>query len=84
MAIFPRTDNAEFHNVNTEINNIIQTQYARSDRVHYLDINDHFCEEMTREFTRGMLPDGLHLTEEGYRIWAEAMKPALIELLHTN
>ncbi|MDB9952243.1 GDSL-type esterase/lipase family protein [Porticoccaceae bacterium] len=84
MAIFPRTDNAEFHKVNTEINRIIQAQYTRSDRVHYLDINNNFCEEKTREFTCGMLPDGLHLAEEGYRIWAEAMKPVLIELLHTN
>ncbi|MDA9090887.1 GDSL-type esterase/lipase family protein [Porticoccaceae bacterium] len=81
LAIFPRTDNADYHHINTKINKIICRQYAHSNGVCYLDINDNFFEEKTQQFTKGFLPDGVHLTEDGYRIWAEAMKPTLMKML---
>jgi beta-glucosidase len=81
LALFPRTDNADYQRINTELNTLVHKQYANSDRVCYLDINDHFFDEKTKAFTQGFLPDGVHLTEDGYRIWAEAMKPTLMEIL---
>jgi beta-glucosidase len=30
---------------------------------------------------QGLLPDRLHLDEEGYTMWAEGMEPLLVQLL---
>ena len=82
LALFPRTDNVDYHRINTQTNTIVQAHYADSNAVSYLDINDHFYQDSEKQSTQGILPDGVHLTEEGYRIWAEAMKPTLLRLIN--
>jgi beta-glucosidase len=46
----------------------------------YLDFSDSFL-DAERYIPASLMGDGLHLTEEGYRVWAEAMEPTLSELL---
>lgn len=46
-----------------------------------LDIGRHFLNP-DGTIPREVMPDGLHLTERGYRIWAESMDPTLSRLLN--
>ena len=51
------------------------------DVVEYLDIGASFLEP-DGSLSREIMPDLLHLSEEGYGIWAEAMEPSLSRLLN--
>lgn len=53
------------------------------DGVTFLDIGPKFLD--TRgEFLPGLAPDHLHLSEQGYRLWAESMEPTLARLLQSQ
>jgi beta-glucosidase len=65
---------------------------ADGKRVRYLDIGDRFLEGQSNgaggrsgqedgRISQDVMFDYLHLTEKGYRIWAEALEPTLKELL---
>jgi lysophospholipase L1-like esterase len=47
---------------------------------HFLDINAVFT-QADSSLSPEMLPDQLHLTELGYRLWAQAMLPTVDRLL---
>jgi len=49
-------------------------------RVWFLDLGDKFVEP-DGTIIKEKLRDGLHLSEKGYWIWAEAMEPYLVDLL---
>ncbi len=55
-------------------------QLDGKDGVTYLDIGSKLLDEHGK-FLAGVSPDNLHLSESGYRIWAEAMEPTLVKLL---
>lgn len=48
--------------------------------VRFLNLNDRLADKDGKLF-EGMTVDGLHLSEKGYQIWADALKPLLTELL---
>lgn len=48
--------------------------------IRYLNINDKLADKDGKLF-EGITEDGLHLTDKGYQIWADAMKPILTEWL---
>jgi lysophospholipase L1-like esterase len=48
--------------------------------IHYLDIGDKFI-DADGSISKEIMPDYLHLSPKGYRIWAEAIEPKLIELM---
>ena len=48
--------------------------------VTFLDLGPKFL-EADGTFRSGLAPDHLHLSEQGYRTWAEAMEPTLARLL---
>jgi lysophospholipase L1-like esterase/cephalosporin-C deacetylase-like acetyl esterase len=81
LAIFPRGANSEDsrRQVNQKANAIF-SKLADGDHVHYLDIGPKF---ITNDgvLTRGMMPDLLHLNEQGYVIWAESIESSLSKLL---
>lgn len=81
MATFPRgrtpTDKGRIRN--DQINKIIQT-YADNKIVHWLDISDVFLDEKGG-LIKELMPDGLHPSEKGFRVWAEAMEPTIKKLL---
>lgn len=80
LGIFPRSarpDDARKHIAT------INENIARLDdgsRVHYLDIGKSFLEP-DGSISPEIMPDYLHLSTKGYRIWAEAMEPTLWKLL---
>ncbi len=61
----------------------INTELAKLDGkngVTYLDMGPKFL-DANGKFLAGVAPDNLHLSEAGYRLWAEAMEPTLAKLL---
>ncbi len=61
----------------------INTELAKLDGnagVTYLDIGPKLLDQ-DGKFLAGVAPDNLHLSEAGYRLWAEAMEPTLVKLL---
>ena len=80
LGVFPRGKH-EFDE--KRLNNLAINQRIRrfhdGDRVHYLDIGSVFLEE-DRSLSPKIMPDALHLSEEGYRLWAEAIEPKLRQL----
>jgi len=81
LGILPRRANPA-HKVRTmitEVNKVI-SKLADGKRIHYLDIGDAFLTDKGI-IPKEMMPDFIHLTEEGYKKWAEEMEPTLKELL---
>ena len=80
LGIFPRgrdrLDSKRLNNI--AINQIIR-RFADKERVHYADIGDVFLEE-DGHLPASIMPDALHLNEEGYERWANAIEPMLQEL----
>jgi N-acetylglucosamine-6-sulfatase len=79
-GVFPRgatpLDAGRLNNV--AINQIIR-RFADGDRVRYLDLGDRFLTE-DGTLPAELMPDRLHPNAEGYRLWAEAIEPALRDL----
>lgn len=76
-ALFPRgaePDDAGRLN-NAAVNRLIEP-LADGRRVVYADIGATFLEPDGR-IAEQVMPDGLHLSAEGYRRWAEALEPTL-------
>jgi lysophospholipase L1-like esterase len=78
MAIFPRNDNMAVMPVIDAINGRL-AQFA-GPRVRFLNINDKLADGEGRLF-EGMTVDKLHLSLQGYQVWAGALNPVLTELL---
>jgi len=63
--------------------NQINSQLAKladGKRIKYLSINDKLADK-DGKLHDGMTEDGLHLTNKGYQVWADAMRPILIKWL---
>lgn len=74
MGIFPRSGErlaAAAREVNSRISRLHDGQ-----RIFYIDMGSSFL-RTDGSVDRRLLPDGLHLSPEGYRIWARAILPVL-------
>ena len=80
LGIFPRGDkDAPVRDHLKEANDRI-AKLADGKRVVYLDIGKSFLDERGG-LSREIMPDLLHLSRRGYRIWADAMEPTLWRML---
>lgn len=81
LAVFPRGATADdrLRQVNQKTNEII-AKLADGEQVHFLDIGKQFLGE-DGSLSQEIMPDRLHLSEKGYRIWAESIEPKVKELL---
>jgi lysophospholipase L1-like esterase len=79
MGITPRTDNPAALATINQVNDRV-ARLADGKKVRYLNINDKLADP-DGKFLEGMSPDGLHLSAQGYQVWADALKPLLAELL---
>lgn len=81
LGIFPRGNQLEdgrgrkLREVNQQLK-----EWADGQTIHFLDLRECFPFEAGQGY-RGLRADGVHLTVEGYRLWAEAMEPTLARLL---
>ncbi len=78
-AIFPRDDKHGLMQTIQQINEII-AKFADGDHVRFLNVNGSMT-GADGKFLNGVMRDGLHPTVKGYQIWADGLRPILIELL---
>ena len=81
LGIFPRDANPKA-DIRTRIATV-NAAIAKLDdgkHVHYLDIGPKFL-GADGSLSKDIMPDFLHLSEAGYRIWADAIKPSLDQFL---
>lgn len=81
LGIFPRDEkpDGKARVRNREINEAI-AKLADGKRVTFLDIGEKFLEP-DGTLSREIMPDHLHLSEKGYRIWADAIVDKVRELM---
>ena len=81
MGIFPRNDNMALLPLIDTINRSL-SQIADGQKIRYLNINDKLADGDGR-LLDGMMnaKDKLHPTVKAYQVWADALKPMLMELL---
>jgi lysophospholipase L1-like esterase len=77
VSILPR-DKPVLADKTAAVNKIIRT-YADDSSVFYFDLAAQFTPE--GDSWKGLCPDRLHLSTEGYEMWASAMKPLLERLI---
>jgi lysophospholipase L1-like esterase len=86
LGIFPRAtqktpegNQAQLEKIK-QVNTIISKLDDGGKTVRYLDIGGKF-QEADGSIPRPIMPDQLHLSEQGYRIWADAVKGPIREML---
>jgi beta-glucosidase len=81
LAVFPRGANPDDkrRQVN-EKTNAIASKLADQKNVSYLDIGKEFLEEDST-LSKEIMPDLLHLSEQGYTIWAESIEKTVASLM---
>lgn len=85
LAIFPRGEDPAKPNVangRRKLNDI-NADLAKLDdgkQVKYLDIGQVFLDDKG-VITKEIMPDALHPTPAGYKLWADAVKPAIDEMM---
>jgi len=80
LAIFPRVTVDPWAGANVVMANSLIEKLDDKKWIHYLDIGASFRDERGRMIF-DIMPDGLHPNEEGYEIWAEAIRPKLSDLM---
>jgi len=81
LAIFPRGPNKDDPLRQTVMKtNELLAKLDDGKMVRFLDIGPKFLQE-DGTLSKEIMPDLLHLSTKGYRIWAEAIEPAVAEVL---
>src|ERR1017187_6715833 len=80
LAIFPRGTLDDPQRAQVALVNTVIAKLDDGRMVRYLDIDPKFL-EADGTLSTNIMPDLLHPNERGYRIWADAMGPALDEML---
>jgi len=81
LAVFPRgvKPNAQREKI-ADVNKIIAKLDDQGKSVKFLDIGSKFLKE-DGMLPKEIMPDALHLSKDGYRIWADAVKEPIAELM---
>ncbi|MDR4478535.1 MAG: platelet-activating factor acetylhydrolase IB subunit [Nitrospira sp.] len=81
LAVFPRGASADdpLRRVNSAVNDRLRV-FADQRQVHFLDLSRHFLDEAGR-ISEDVMPDALHPSERGYRLWAEGMEDLVSTLM---
>ncbi|MEE2819270.1 MAG: GDSL-type esterase/lipase family protein [Planctomycetota bacterium] len=81
LDIFPR--GAKFNQMRGEllqVNQALQATYNDDEDVTFYPIGHHFLED-DGTISKEVMPDELHLSEKGYKIWADAVAPRIARML---
>ena len=79
-ALFPRNDDMEMMPVIDRINENV-AHLADGKKLRYLNINRKLADENGKLLDGMMNRDLLHPSLQGYQVWADALKPMLLEIL---
>ena len=80
LAIFPRAQPGDLFRDQIKEINLSIAQLDDGKTVTFLDIGPKFLEP-DGTLSKEIMPDLLHPSEKGYKIWAEAMQPTLSRLM---
>jgi beta-glucosidase len=80
LAIFPRGEKPNPQREKNAKASELASKLADDKNVFYLDIGPKFLKE-DGTLSADIMPDRLHLSPQGYQIWADAIEPKLKELL---
>jgi beta-glucosidase len=80
LAIFPRGKEPNPQREKNAKASEIASKLADDKHVFYLDIGPKFLDDKGN-LPKEIMPDYLHLSPQGYQIWAEAIEPKVAELL---
>lgn len=81
LGTFPRgATKDDARRIVNEKSNQIVAKLADDSNIHYLDIGSNFLND-DQTLSKEIMPDLLHLSEQGYQIWAESIESALADLL---
>lgn len=80
LGIFPRGATPSPQRQKNAEASELASQIADNDMVYYLNINDRFL-EADGTLSKDIMPDLLHLSKKGYRIWAQAIEPTVAKLM---
>jgi lysophospholipase L1-like esterase len=81
LGIFPRGEKPNpGREKNDKVNSIIAKLDDGGRTLKYLDIGEKFLSE-DKTISKDLMPDFLHLTEAGYKLWAEAVLATVKEML---
>jgi beta-glucosidase len=80
LAIFPRGVSPDEQREKNARASALAAGIADGQHVHFLDIGPEFLTD-DGTLPTDVMPDLLHLSPEGYRIWAASMEPLLTKLL---
>jgi lysophospholipase L1-like esterase len=82
LAVFPRGEKASPNPGREKLAkvNAIIAKLDDGKKIHYLDIGNKFLQP-DGSISKDIMHDYLHLTAEGYQIWADAISPKLAELM---
>lgn len=80
LAVFPRGEKPNPQRQKNAEASEIASKLADGKMVHFLDIGPEFLED-DGSLSKKIMPDYLHLSPEGYEIWAKAIEPKVTELL---
>lgn len=83
LAIFPRGEKPNPQREKNAEASRLASEVADDEMVYYLDIGPAFLEE-DGTLSKEIMPDSLHLSVDGYRIWADAIEDKVAELLGEN
>ena len=68
-VLFPFIPNEDIRNMNARLK-----QVAADEKVLYLDIHSRFLDEKGRPMTAFLTDDGVHVSDEGYRVWSDEIE----------
>lgn len=80
LAIFPRGEQPNPQRDKNAEASRLAAEVADGETVHYLDIGDRFLSD-NGTIDKRIMPDFLHLSSDGYQIWADAIEDKVAELL---
>lgn len=80
LAIFPRSQDADAQRDKVAKASKLASRITDGKVVYYLDIGQHFLNP-DGTISPEVMPDYLHLSPKGYRIWADAIEDTLSKLL---
>jgi beta-glucosidase len=80
LGIFPRDNFTGYLRIKNDNTNHLLAQLKKHKQVTYLNINDFFLDK-DKAISIKIMPDQLHLSALGYKIWAETMNLTLLDLL---
>ncbi len=80
LGVFPRGHKPNAYREKLDAVNLRIAKLDDGKTVKFLDLGKHFL-NANGTISEEVMPDYLHLSRRGYRIWAEAMEPTLWSLL---